>query len=134
MMKQTLAVLAGLWLTTLLSVTWYSQWDMQFPLWFGLLLGLSGALLEAMACGLACIVTRIGGNIDVVTDGRTGILYEPGKPDELCAAIERMIGDQSLRRQLGQNARSFAEQKTSVENITQRYMELYKNVWNLRLV
>ncbi|OGS17876.1 MAG: hypothetical protein A2219_01710 [Elusimicrobia bacterium RIFOXYA2_FULL_50_26] len=96
--------------------------------------GLSGALLEAMACGLACIVTRIGGNIDVVTDGRTGILYEPGKPDELCAAIERMIGDQSLRRQLGQNARSFAEQKTSVENITQRYMELYKNVWNLRLV
>ncbi|HBT62519.1 MAG TPA: hypothetical protein DEB40_12320 [Elusimicrobia bacterium] len=60
-MKQTLAVLAGLWLTTLLSVTWYSQWDMQFPLWFGLLLGLSGALLVLFRLAARTILRGAGG-------------------------------------------------------------------------
>jgi len=40
--------------------------------------GMSNALLEAMACGLACVATRVGAAEDMIDSGRTGLLIDPG--------------------------------------------------------
>jgi len=49
--------------------------------------GMSNALLEAMACGLPPVATRIGGVEDIVTDGVNGILVKPGDASGLAAGL-----------------------------------------------
>jgi glycosyltransferase involved in cell wall biosynthesis len=55
--------------------------------------GLSLALLEAMAASLPVVVTRVGGNPEVVVDGVTGLLVEPGEPGPLAAALGALLDD-----------------------------------------
>jgi glycosyltransferase involved in cell wall biosynthesis len=51
----------------------------------------SVALMEALACGLPVIASRSGGNIDIVRDGSTGLLFEPGNVSDLSAKITALI-------------------------------------------
>jgi glycosyltransferase involved in cell wall biosynthesis len=60
--------------------------------------------LEAAAAGKAVIASNIGGLIDIVVDGETGILVPPGDRRALCESIERLVADESLRDRLGQAA------------------------------
>src|SRR5262249_12457643 len=60
--------------------------------------GTSSSLLEAMASGLFPIVTRIAANTPWIEDGRTGLLFDPGRADQLATAIERAVGDDELRK------------------------------------
>jgi glycosyltransferase involved in cell wall biosynthesis len=71
--------------------------------------GLPIALLEAMATGLACVVTRVGGIPEVVTDGRDGLLVEPGDPDALATALGKVLADDQLRADLGRRAADRSE-------------------------
>ena len=64
------------------------------------------AYLEAAASGLPSLGTRVGGVPEAVVDGVTGILVEPGNHEALVAALTRLLGDESYRSQLGQNAKS----------------------------
>ncbi|CAN5743657.1 N/A [soil metagenome] len=66
--------------------------------------GLSIGLLEAMATGLACVVTRVGGNPEVVTDGVEGWLVEPGDSQALAAALGRLLADPVQRAAMGERA------------------------------
>lgn len=59
--------------------------------------GTSSALLEAMACGLFPVVTRIAANTPWVDDEKTGLLFDPSDAGQLATAIERAIGDEALR-------------------------------------
>jgi glycosyltransferase involved in cell wall biosynthesis len=68
--------------------------------------GLPLALLEAMACGLPVVATRVTGHVDVVVDGVTGFLVPPGDPAALADRIEQLLGDEPLRRALGQAGRA----------------------------
>jgi glycosyltransferase involved in cell wall biosynthesis len=68
--------------------------------------GLPIALLEAMATGVPSVATRVGGIPEVVTDGVDGLLIEPGEPDEIVKAVDRILGDPALAAQLGANAAS----------------------------
>jgi glycosyltransferase involved in cell wall biosynthesis len=61
--------------------------------------------LEAMAAGRAVIASRIGGLPEVVIDGETGLLVEPGNVDELSGAIGRLTRDGDLRRRLAEGGR-----------------------------
>ncbi|MGH8773882.1 MAG: glycosyltransferase [Jiangellaceae bacterium] len=67
--------------------------------------GLPIALLEAMAAGLPCVATSVGGIPEVVTDGDDGMLVEPGDPDALAAALGKLLADGSLRAEVGSLAR-----------------------------
>jgi glycosyltransferase involved in cell wall biosynthesis len=58
-------------------------------------------LFEAMACGVPVVAARIGQIGDVVRDGETGLLYEPGDDAALLAACERLLADADLRRRIG---------------------------------
>ena len=67
------------------------------------LLGL--AALEAMASGTPVVASRIGGLPEVIEDGVTGFLVEPGDVEELRARLEEILGDARLSERLGRNAR-----------------------------
>lgn len=61
-------------------------------------------VLEAMAAGKPVIATRIGGNMEAVEDGRSGILVPPGDPAALAAAILRLQNDPALRQQMAEES------------------------------
>jgi len=63
-------------------------------------------LAEAMAAGTPVVATRVGGLAEVVADGETGRLVEPGRPDELAAAVLEVLG---RRAQMGAAARQRAQ-------------------------
>jgi glycosyltransferase involved in cell wall biosynthesis len=57
--------------------------------------------LEAMAAGRPVVASRTGGLADVVDDGVTGLLVQPGQPQELAGAIRRLLDDPALRGEMG---------------------------------
>ena len=61
-------------------------------------------VMEAMSTGRPVIASRIGGLIDLVADGETGFLVQPGDSLALQQAIERLLADPDLRRRMGQAA------------------------------
>jgi glycosyltransferase involved in cell wall biosynthesis len=67
--------------------------------------GMANALLEAMASGLACITTEVGGHNEVIVHNEDGLLVQPKTTDELRNAIKAVVSDEPLRRKLGVNAR-----------------------------
>ena len=70
--------------------------------------GLPIALLEAMASGVAPVATRVGGIPEVITDGRDGVLVDPGDPGALAAALTRVLADDDERARIAACARSRA--------------------------
>lgn len=69
------------------------------------------ALLEAMACGRACVCTEVGGMPAMLADAQgqsCGLLVPPGDPDSLAGAITRLLGDEGLRAALEERARDAA--------------------------
>lgn len=87
--------------------------------------GLSNSLLEAMACGLPAIATRVGGAPDVVAHGEEGWLIAPDVPAELEAALKALLGDAALRERLGVAARKKIEAKYSLEAVVEGLGALY---------
>lgn len=63
-------------------------------------------LLEAMAAGLPVVASRTGGVPEVVADGETGLLVEPGDPAGLASALSRLAEDRGLRIQMGARGRA----------------------------
>lgn len=62
-------------------------------------------LLEAMAAGLPVVASRVGGIPEVVVDGETGLLVEPGNPEDLASALLRLASDPDLRARMGDRGR-----------------------------
>ncbi|MCC6191317.1 MAG: glycosyltransferase family 4 protein [Anaerolineales bacterium] len=92
--------------------------------------GISNALLEAMAHGLPCVATRIGGNTTLIRDGETGLLVALASTEALAAALTRLVDDQALRERLGRRARALVEADFGMDQVAQRYRELYTALAN----
>ena len=65
------------------------------------------AYLDAMACGVPCVGTRIEAVPEIVRDGVTGLLVPPGDPAALADALERLLGDPAAARAMGASGRSW---------------------------
>lgn len=76
--------------------------------------GLSNALLEAMAAGLAVVSTDVGGHRQALADGRAGVIVPPHAPEELAAALGRLLHDPDLRARLGAAAAARAAESYSL--------------------
>src|SRR6266478_187764 len=72
------------------------------------------SVLEAMAYGKPVVASRIGGIPELVVDGETGVLFEPGDADELRRHISRLMGDALLRARMGAAGRIRAERQFSI--------------------
>jgi glycosyltransferase involved in cell wall biosynthesis len=67
--------------------------------------GVPMAVLEAMSWSIPVVATAVGGIPDIVTDGKEGVLVQPGDPAGLAQAIERLMDDPTLRAALGSAGR-----------------------------
>ncbi len=63
------------------------------------------AFLDAMACGLPCVGTRVGAVPEIVVDGETGLLVPPGDDAALAEAVERLLDDPERARAMGRAGR-----------------------------
>lgn len=81
-------------------------------------------LLEAMAAGKPVVAARVGGVPEVVTDGRDGLLVEPGDVDGLVEAMGMLVADAGLRGALGRRAR-LKVRAFDWGKAARRYEELY---------
>lgn len=91
--------------------------------------GLSNALLEAQACGLASVVTRVGGNPEVVNHGENGLIVEAGDVDSLATALTTLVDNPALRTQMGQRARAKSK-RYAMPWVVQQYVTLYQQLVN----
>lgn len=72
--------------------------------------------IEAMAAGLPLVATAAGGSLDIVAEGRTGLLYPSGDAVALVAALKKLLLDPAYARQLGAAAQQEAQAKYSHEH------------------
>jgi glycosyltransferase involved in cell wall biosynthesis len=95
---------------------------------FPTLLAEAGPLVvaQALATGTPVVASRIGAVPEMVTDGESGVLVKPGKPDELAAALRRLFTDPGLRAQMGENGRQAALAGMTVERMTDAMTEVYE--------
>ena len=66
-------------------------------------------LVEAMACGLPIVATRVGGIPEIVREGKDGLLVAPGNTEEMAEAFLKLLKDGSLRDRLGKSGLERAE-------------------------
>jgi alpha-maltose-1-phosphate synthase len=81
--------------------------------------------LEAMACGAAVVASRVGGIPEVVADGETGLLVEPGDPAALADAINSLIADPARAAAMGALGRKRAATEFSWTTVAEQTASLY---------
>ena len=86
------------------------------------------AALEAMACEVPVIASRVGGIPEVVTDGETGFLSEVGDLDKMAGDAARLLSDLTLRRGMGKRARESAVTRYRTDIVIPQYIEFYSRV------
>jgi glycosyltransferase involved in cell wall biosynthesis len=84
------------------------------------------SLIEAMACGIPVVATRVGGMTGIVADGETGLVVEPGDAPALAEATSALLADDSRRREMGAAARRRALELFSWERVTEALDALYR--------
>lgn len=90
--------------------------------------GMSNAILEAMATGLPCIATQVGGNGELVSHGVNGLLVPPASPESLAAAMHVVADDADERHRMGHASRRRAEFRFSLDGMIARYEDLYEGL------
>ena len=102
--------------------------------------GISNTILEAMACGVPVLATRVGGNAELVADGsatglvnaRTGTLVPGNDADAMADAIAAYAIDADRATREGDNARALAVSRCSIDTMIARYADLYDTLLESR--
>jgi glycosyltransferase involved in cell wall biosynthesis len=84
--------------------------------------------IESLAAGRPVVATRVGGVPDVVREGEDGFLVAPGAIDALADRLERLAGDEELRRRMGEAGRERVLPRYSVERLVDDVDALYRSL------
>ena len=87
--------------------------------------GISNTILEAMACGLPVLATAVGGNVELVADGRTGQLVASDDVQALAEALVRCCQDPDRARAMGRAGRQEVDRKYSLQAMVSAYQGVY---------
>ena len=90
--------------------------------------GISNTILEAMASGLPVVATNVGGNPELVINGKTGMLVEPGLPAEMSNAIRFYLSNPDIKKMHGTEGRKRIERSFSMQSMINQYIEVYNEV------
>jgi glycosyltransferase involved in cell wall biosynthesis len=85
-------------------------------------------LLEAMSMGLPCVASDCDGNRSLVTPERTGLLFDPNRPADLAACLERVLTDRALADSLGHAARELIVAQYDLERRVRQEVALLQGV------
>jgi glycosyltransferase involved in cell wall biosynthesis len=86
------------------------------------------AIMEGMSYGVATLGATTGGIPEMIVPEETGLLVSPGKPDQLAAALARLLGDEVLRARLGRNGRQRCETHFSLAAHARAVVHEYRTV------
>ncbi|MBI3952013.1 MAG: N-acetyl-alpha-D-glucosaminyl L-malate synthase BshA [Acidobacteria bacterium] len=86
------------------------------------------AALEAMACEVPVVASRVGGLPEVIDDGVTGYLLEVGDVDAMAEAAIQLLQDESLHQEMGRRARAVAIERFSSQKIVPMYEAFYQEI------
>jgi glycosyltransferase involved in cell wall biosynthesis len=86
------------------------------------------SLVEAMACGLAVVSTRVGGLADIVRDGENAVAVPPASPAELAEALHSLLGDSAYRQRLGEAARLHVRTHHDVDAVCDAYQRVLSDL------
>jgi glycosyltransferase involved in cell wall biosynthesis len=90
--------------------------------------GFSNSLIEGMAAGLPMIATSVGGNLDAIIDGETGLLVPVRAPERLAEAIRLLASERSRRADMGTAARAAVETRFSLDACVSAYERLWRGL------
>jgi len=91
------------------------------------------AALEAMACEVPVIATRVGGLPEVVRDGETGFLVSVGDIEAIADRAEEVLSDPAKGRAMGARGREWGVSQFNTDRVIPQYIELYESVLSRRL-
>jgi len=91
--------------------------------------GLSNVLLEAMACGLPIVATDVGGNGELILNGKGGYLVPPKNPSRLYRSLKKLIENPELRDEMGQFNKNYVR-RYGQKKILDEKLVLIKNILN----
>ncbi|MBK6880134.1 MAG: glycosyltransferase family 4 protein [Elusimicrobia bacterium] len=87
---------------------------------------LPNAVKEAMACGLPCVVARSPGMDELVLNGETGWILEPGDWRGLATKLKKLINDETTRRSMGEAARNWVLREYNADTQQARYVDAWR--------
>jgi glycosyltransferase involved in cell wall biosynthesis len=90
--------------------------------------GFGSVVIEAAACGIPSVASRIYGLTDAVLDGRTGLLHAPGDIGDLTSCLERLLSDPALRRRFGTAALQRAREKFAHPIVVEALAAYYQRI------
>ena len=90
--------------------------------------GLPLVLLEAMACGLPVIATKVGGTPEIVKHMKNGVLVPPMNPEAMAEATSKLLSEEKLRSVIGAEARRIVEKKFTWEDNVRQLQDIYNKV------
>ena len=90
--------------------------------------GLSNSMIEALACGLPVISTRVSGSSILLESPIAGLVVDIGNVENLAGAMESLLRNESLRTQLGANARQKFETHFPLETLSKKMIALYRGL------
>lgn len=88
--------------------------------------GFPVSLLEAIALGLPCVASSVGGIPDILDNGKAGLLVEPREPLQLANSISKIIEDRILRELISTNAWERARKIYNYTNFIKSYQEILR--------
>jgi glycosyltransferase involved in cell wall biosynthesis len=95
--------------------------------------GFSNSLIQAMASGLPCIATRVGGNAEALEEGASGFLIDSEDHQALAERLMLLLRDPQMARRMGRRGRQAAAERFGMTAMLARLMDIYDELLEDRL-